>query len=74
MTTFTTWTALYEAMLDKLASGDTSVGSVSANGKTIAYKSNDDFLKMFNFVEAKAKAESGDFVPRTYAKQGGRGA
>jgi hypothetical protein len=72
-TAFTTWTALYTAMCDKLAAGDASVGSVSAGGKTITYKSNKEFLEMFNFVEAKAKAESGAFVPRTYAKDGGRG-
>ena len=70
---FTTWTALYTAMLDKLASGDFNLGSVTANGKTIAYKSHKEFLDLLNFCELKAKAESGDFVPRTYAKQGGRG-
>jgi hypothetical protein len=71
---FTTWTVLYNAMLDKLAAGNATVGSVSTpNGISITYKSHDEFLKMLNFVEGKAKAESGDFVPRTYAKQGGRG-
>lgn len=71
---FTTWTVLYNAMLDKLAANDATVGSVSTPaGTTITYKSHDEFLKMLNFVEAKAKAESGDYVPRTYARQGGRG-
>lgn len=73
MATFTTWTTLYEAMLDKLASGEFNIGSVTAGGKTITYKSHKEFLEMLNFTELKAKAESGDFVPRTYAKQGGRG-
>lgn len=73
MAAFTTWTALYTAMLDVLASGDTTVGSVQVGDKTITYKSNKEFIQWFNFVENKAKHESGDFVPRTYAKQGGRG-
>lgn len=70
---FTTWTALYTAMLDKLTSGDASVGSVSVSGKTITYKSNKEFLDQLAFVKSQADAESGNFVPRTYAKQGGRG-
>ena len=70
---FTTWTALYTAMLDKLTSGDASVGSVTAGGKTITYKSNKEFLDQLAFVKSQADAETGAFVPRTYAKQGGRG-
>lgn len=70
---FTTWTALYTAMLDKLTSGDASVGSVSVGGKTIQYKSNKEFMDQLTFVKAQADTESGAFVPRTYAKQGGRG-
>jgi hypothetical protein len=70
---FSTWTALYNAMLDKLAAGDTSVGSVSAGGKQITYKTNKEFLEMLSFVESKAQTESGDAVLRTYGGQGGRG-
>lgn len=70
---FTTWTALYTAMLDKLTSGDASVGSVSVGGKTITYKSNREFLDQLAFVKSQADAETGAFSPRTYAKQGGRG-
>jgi hypothetical protein len=70
---FTTWTALYTAMLDKMAAGDASVGTVSINGKTITYKSNKDFLEQLAYVKSQADRESGAFVPRTYAKQGGRG-
>jgi hypothetical protein len=72
-TTFTTWSAVYTAMLNKLASGDANVGSVGTGAKTITYKSNSEFLKMLEFVEGKANAETGAVVPRTYAKQGGRG-
>lgn len=71
--TFTTWTALYTAMLETLASGNASVGTVSAGGKTITYKSNKEFLEQLAFVKSQADLETGAFVPRTYAKQGGRG-
>jgi len=71
--TFTTWTALYNAMLDVLASGDTSVGSVTSGSKSITYKSHAEFLRMLSFVEGKAKEEEGTFYPRTYGGQGGRG-
>lgn len=70
---FTTWTVLYTAMLDKLAANETIVGAVTVGDKTITYRTHAEFLKMLDFVEAKAMAESGNFVPRTYAKQGGRG-
>lgn len=71
---FTTWTTLYNAMLDKLASGDALVGSVTTpGGKTISYKSNEDFLRMLSFVELKAKEESATPVTRTYVKDMGRG-
>lgn len=71
---FTTWTALYNDMLDTLANGNPTVGSIStANGKSIIYKSHKEFLELLSFVESKANAETSAFVPRTYAKQGGRG-
>jgi hypothetical protein len=73
MATFSTWTALYAAMLNQMASGNATVGSVSIGGKTIEYKSADDFLKQLAFVKDRADAESGAFVPRTYAKDGRRG-
>lgn len=71
---FTTWTALYTAMLDQLASGNASVGAVTLpGGKSITYKSNKEFLEQLAFVKARADAESGAFAPRTYARDGGRG-
>ena len=70
---FTTWTALYTAMLETLSSGNASVGTVSAGGKTITYKTNKEFLDQLTFVKSMADAESGAAVRRTYAKQGGRG-
>lgn len=60
-------------MLDQLAAGNVTIGTVTRGDKTITYKSHKEFLEMLNFCELKAKAESGSFVPRTYAKQGGRG-
>lgn len=71
--TFTTWTALYTAMRETLSSGNASIGSVSAGGKTITYKSNKEFMDQLTFVKGQADLESGAFVSRTYAKQGGRG-
>jgi ABC-type cobalamin/Fe3+-siderophores transport system ATPase subunit len=70
---FTTWAALYTAMLDKMAAGDASVGSVMINGKNITYKSNKEFLEQLSFVKNMADIESGAAVRRTFAKQGGRG-
>ncbi len=70
---FTTWQALYEAMLGQMAAGNATVGSVTAAGKTITYRSADDFLKQLAFVKDRAEAETGAFVPRTYAKDARRG-
>jgi len=71
--TFTTWTALYTAMLDTLSSGNASIGSVSAAGKTITYKTNKEFMEQLLFVKMMSDQESDAAVRRTYAKQGGRG-
>lgn len=71
--TFTTWTALYTAMLDTLSSGNASIGTVSVAGKTITYKTNKEFMDQLTFVKMMADQESGAFVSRTFAKQGGRG-
>ncbi len=69
---FISWTLLYTQMLDKLAAGDTTIGSFTIGDKSFTYRTHDDFLKLFNMVEQRAKAETGNYVPRTYAKQGGR--
>lgn len=71
--TFTTWTALYTAMLNTLSSGNASIGTVSVAGKTITYKTNKEFMDQLTFVKMMADQESGAFVSRTFAKQGGRG-
>ena len=73
MATFTTWTAAYSQLLDDMVSSDSRVGSVTVGGKTIQYRSHGDFLRLLEYAERKAKFESGDFAPRVYAKQGGRG-
>lgn len=74
MANFTTWNALYTAMLDKLAAGDAMLGSVTTpGGKSITYKSNKEFLNILNYVEAKAKEETTAPVTRTYIKDSGRG-
>ena len=71
--TFTTWTALYTAMLNTLSSGNASIGTVSVAGKTITYKTNKEFMGQLTYVKIMADQESGAFVTRTFAKQGGRG-
>jgi hypothetical protein len=71
--TFTTWTALYTAMLNTLSSGNASIGTVSVAGKTITYKTNKEFMDQLTYVKIMADQESGAFVTRTFAKQGGRG-
>lgn len=80
-TPFTTWAALYQAMLDRLA--DYAAGSsfiteefsldTGTNKRTFKFRSFDEFQQMIDFVRIQADAESGAAVHRTYAKQGGRG-
>jgi hypothetical protein len=68
-TTFTTWTALYNHLLDQLASGQMLVGSVTIGGKTISYRP-ESFKIWFEIAEQRAAAEqsSGNLCLRTYAK------
>jgi len=73
--TFSTWTALYEKMLDDLASGDSKVLEASVGGgagSTIKYHDMDSFMRVLNAVEFRAKKETGAVSFRSYAKQGGQ--
>lgn len=72
MATFTTWTNAYTSMLDELAAGNTRTGSFTVAGKTFTYRSHRDFITLLDYVERRAKLESGEFAPRVYAKNGGR--
>jgi hypothetical protein len=71
-TAFTTWTALYESLLNKVASGQMLVGSFTIAGKTIQFDT-----KSFNFwlehAKQQAAQEGGTLTLRTYAKSPPRG-
>jgi len=57
---FTTWSDLYRAMLDDLASGAwRRVRSYQIEGRQITYRSFDEFLKQLEFVKAQADREAG---------------
>ena len=66
-TAFTTWTSLYEALLNRIASGQMLVGSVTIAGKTIQFDT-----KSFNFwlehAKQQAAQEGGTLTLRTYAR------
>ena len=70
--TFTTWAAAYQELLNILVSSNVRVGSVTVDGNTITYKSNEDFLRLLTYAEKKAAFESGTYSPRVYAANGGR--
>jgi hypothetical protein len=72
-TTFTTWTALYQDMLNKLASGSFTVTEATLNGKTIKYGTAKDIRDQLDYVRTMAAFEAGTAAPRTYAGQGGSG-
>jgi hypothetical protein len=65
---FTTWTALYNDMLDALADGEHLVRQFSRGDKQISFKSSEDFFRYFNFVEQRAKQESGAYKHRIYGR------
>lgn len=70
---FTTWTALYNSMLDDLASGAWKTKSYTIGDRTHTYREFDDFKQMLEYVGTQSKIESGTVAGRTYAKQGGGG-
>ncbi|MCL4873850.1 hypothetical protein KJ039_07205 [bacterium] len=76
-TPFTTWTALYQAMLnalaDAVASGAFKAVSYSINGKQVQYRSIDDLRKGIEWAKSMADYETGSAHGRTYAKNGGGG-
>ena len=76
LTTFTTWTALYNEMLNQLAvfaSGKMQTASYSIAGRTLTYRNFDEFKAGLEYVKTMAETESGTAAGRTYAKQGGGG-
>lgn len=77
-TSFTTWTALYNTMLDALAeyaaSGQFKAVSYSMNGRSIQYRTIAEFKEGIEWVKGQADLESGSTTAgRTYAKNSGGG-
>lgn len=70
---FTTWAAALDALKNRLADGDMTVGSMTVGAKTISWQSLNQFWIHYREVERLAQAEAGTYAPRTYAKDGGRG-
>lgn len=70
---FTTWTELYNTMLDDLASGSWKTKSYTVADRTHTFRDFSEFKEILSWVQSKAAAESGTAAGRTYAKQGGGG-
>jgi hypothetical protein len=70
MATFTTWTALYQKMLDDYQSGNAAVGLASKGGEQIQWRSPSEFFKALNEVKARADIESGTASRRALLKNG----
>jgi len=68
---FTTWQALYEKLLDDLASS-VFVRRARKGTVDIEYGSQSELLDAIERVRVLAAQEAGTVYPRTYAKQGGR--
>lgn len=66
-TAFTTWTALYSSLLDKAASGQMLIGSVTVAGKTISFDTK-SFYFWLKYAQEQASQEVGTLTLRTYAK------
>lgn len=79
VTSFTSWSSLLEQLKNDMASGawgkiQSYSLTTSGSSRTIAYRSFDDFLKIFKFVQDQAAIETGvpAFHGRTVAGNGGR--
>lgn len=70
---FSTWAAALDALKDRIADGDLTVGSMTVGGKTITWQSLNQFWIHYTNVERLAQSEASTFAPRTYVKDGGRG-
>lgn len=61
------------ALADFVASGGFKGVSYSVNGRSIQYRTIDEFKAGIEWVKTLAEQESGAAVGRTYAKNGGGG-
>ena len=65
---FNTWTTLKQKMLDDLAANNTTHGSYSdPNGRQLEFRSHDEWMKLFSFVEKRAASEQGKAGPISVA-------
>lgn len=60
-------------MLDDLESGRWRQKTYETGDTRIEYASIQEFLDGLRYVESRAAVESGAYVARTYARNGGRG-
>lgn len=80
-TTFTTWSALYQALLDAYADFvanriqyvEYQISPASGSTRQFKFQDPDKLLKAIQDIRPLADAESGAAVGRTYARNGGRG-
>lgn len=78
MATFTTWTALYNTMLDDLASADFTQKEFRIGSRTFEFRDLDDIREQLDYVKGKADAETNEASGTTgygifQFKNGGRG-
>ena len=62
----TSWCDIAEALRERLASGDNTVGSVTRGDKSVTYRSVDEFFKLLDRAETYCARERGNLVTRTY--------
>ncbi len=73
--TFTSWADLYDALLDRLASGDYRISAMTVAGKSFSFNttSDKDFMDLLDRVEARVKRASGTRARRIYLGNKGCG-
>lgn len=56
-TVFTTWSDLYDQMLDQLASQNFTQSEFRVGDRTFKFRSTDDIVKQLNYVKGKKEEE-----------------
>ncbi len=73
-TTFSSWAAVRDALLDAMARRDFSRQSANVAGSEISWSSFAELREAIEYAEFRAAREAGGASYRVYARQGGRGA
>jgi hypothetical protein len=68
MAAFTTWSALYQTMLNDMASGSWKTSEYALPNRSVKYRSWAEFRDALEYVKHQAEVETGDVVARTYAR------